>query len=275
MVTAIATAAMSRLNLGLPGAMVARALLLGERLDMRGLEHPEALARAPLTLRIGSEGLAVLFRYGVIVLFNVGQNEESAFIAQLMPRITDPYEARESEELRIVLRPDADEQLDQDSTLTLKEATVERMQLIADCLAKSLMLAHYETRIATIFDRIEPLAAALRRRGRPGREGRLLLSQIGRVLLVQHKMVGRVETGEKPELLWDHPGLERLYVRLADEFELRERDRALDRKLDLVSRTVETLLGLVQQSRNIRLEWYVVILIVVEIVLTVYPMVVK
>jgi uncharacterized Rmd1/YagE family protein len=205
----------------------------------------------------------------------VGQNEESAFIAQLMPRITDPYDARESEELRIVLRPDADEQLDQDSTLTLKEATVERMQLIADCLAKSLMLAHYETRIATIFDRIEPLAAALRRRGRPGREGRLLLSQIGRVLLVQHKMVGRVETGEKPELLWDHPGLERLYVRLADEFELRERDRALDRKLDLVSRTVETLLGLVQQSRNIRLEWYVVILIVVEIVLTVYPMVVK
>lgn len=275
MVTAIATAAMPRLNLGLPEAMVARALLLGERLDMRGLEHPEALARAPLTLRIGSEGLAVLFRYGVIVVFNVGQNEESAFVAQLMPRITDPYAGRESEELRIVLRPDADEQLDQDSTLTLKEATVERMQLIADCLAKSLMLAHYETRIAAIFDRIEPLAAALRRRGRPGREGRLLLSQIGRVLLVQHKMVGRVETCEKPELLWDHPALERLYVRLADEFELRDRDRALDRKLDLVSRTVETLLGLVHHSRNIRLEWYVVLLIVVEIVLTVYPMVVK
>jgi required for meiotic nuclear division protein 1 len=275
MESAIAMATLPRSSLSLPGAFAARALLLGERLDMRGLEHPEALARAPLVLRIGSQGLAVLFRYGVIVLFNVGQNEESAFVAQLLPRVTDPYDARESEELRILLRAEADEQLDQDSTLTLKEATVERMQLIADCLAKSLMLAHYETRIAAIFDRIEPLAAALRERGRAGKEGRLLLSQIGRVLLVQHKMVGRVETGEKPELLWDHPALERLYVRLSDEFELRDRDRAMDRKLDLISRTVETLLGLVQQSRNLRLEWYVVLLIVVEVVLTVYPLVIK
>jgi hypothetical protein len=26
--------------------------------------------------------------------------------------------------------------------------------------------------------------------------------------LIQQKMVGRVETGEKPELLWEHPELE-------------------------------------------------------------------
>lgn len=269
------TVSTAQSGLGFPTTFVARALLLGERLDTRGLERPEPMARAPLVLRAGSDGVAVLFRYGVVVLLNVVQSEEGPFLAQLMPRVTDPYETRESEELRIVLRPGAEEQLDLDGTLTLKEMTVERAQLIADCLAKSLMLAHYELRIASIFDRIEPLAAALRERGRPGAEGRLLLRQIGTVLLVQHKMVGRVETDERPELLWDHPALERLYLRLADEFEFRERDRALDRKLELVSRTVETLLGLVQQSRNIRLEWYVVLLIVAELVLTIYTILVK
>lgn len=97
--------------------------------------------------------------------------------------------------------------------IVLRERTIERLQLGADVLAKNLVLAHYETRIAAIFDRIEPLAATLRKRAGPAR-GRELLQHIGNVLAMQHKMVGRVETGEKPELLWEHPELERLYMRL-------------------------------------------------------------
>ena len=73
-------------------------------------------------------------------------------------------------------------------------------------------------------------------------------------------------------LLWEHPELERLYVRLAEEYELRDRDRALDRKLDVISRTVETLLGLVQTRSSLRVEWYIVLLIVAELLLTTYPL---
>jgi len=43
-------------------------------------------------------------------------------------------------------------------------------------------------------------------------------------------MVGRAEISEKPELLWDHPGLEGLFVRLQDEFEIRERHQSLERR---------------------------------------------
>ena len=67
--------------------------------------------------------------------------------------------------------------------------------------------------------------------------------------------------------------LERLYVRLAEEYELRDRDRALDRKLDVISRTVETLLGLVQTRSSLRVEWYIVLLIVAELLLTTYPLI--
>ena len=137
------------------------------------------------------------------------------------------------------------------------------------------MLSHYETRIADIFDRIEPLAAALREKGRAGASGKVLLRHIGDVLLMQQKMVGRVETAETPELLWEHPELERFYMRLADEYELRDRDRALDRKLDIVSRTVETLLGLVQTRSSMRVEWYIVLLIVAELLLSTYPLLLR
>jgi uncharacterized Rmd1/YagE family protein len=249
-----------------------RALLLGERLDTRSLESNDELATAPLALSIPGGGLVVLFRYGVVVLFGVARDRAEHFLASLAPFVTEPFPVPEQEEARLVIRAGTEQHLDASGNIILRERTIERFQLVADVLAKNLILAHYETRIAAIFDRIEPLAATLRKKGRAGARSKELLHHIGNVLAMQHKMVGRVETGEKPELLWEHPELERLYVRLADEYELRERDRALDRKLDVISRTIETLLGLVQTRSSARVEWYIVLLIIAELALAAYSL---
>jgi len=260
----------------LPGGAVevvpVRALLLGERLDTRALERDKRLGVAPLVLEIPGGGTAVLFRYGAVVLFGAASAALDDFIASLRPLITAALPVPERDDARLLIRADADQAVDLAGNIFLREKTTDRLQVVADILAKSLVLSHYETRIADIFDGIEPLAATLREKGRPGARGKELLRHIGEVLLMQQKMVGRVETGEKPELLWDHPELERLYVRLAEEYELRDRDRALDRKLDVISRTVETLLGLVQTRSSMRVEWYIVLLIVAELVLTIYPL---
>jgi len=251
-------------------AVNARALLLGERLETRGIEGAEPVATGPLTVAMPGGGVAVLFRYGVVVLFASTPEEMNAFLTSLASFIAEPLSLPEQEGAQLILQAGADQHIDAAGNIVLPELTVGRLQVVADVLAKSLVLAHYETQIGKAFDLIEPLAATLRKKGRTGARGRELLRQIGNVLAIQHKMVGRVETGEKPELLWEHPELERLYARLADEYELRDRDRALDRKLDVISRTVETLLELVQARSSIRVEWYIVLLIVAELILAGY-----
>jgi uncharacterized Rmd1/YagE family protein len=105
------------------------------------------------------------------------------------------------------------------------------------------------------FDRIEPLANNLEQNGKGLANGKQLLRHIGGALVIHHKMVGRTEVGEKPELLWERPESERFYVRLEDEYELKERHFDLERKLELISRTVETLPELFQSDRSLRLEW--------------------
>ena len=249
-----------------------RALLLGERLDTRAMERNTPLAAAPLTVDIPGGGVAVLFRYGAVVLFGAATAAMDNFVASLMPLVTAPLALPERDDARLLVRPEAELPVDLAGNIVLRDKTNERLQVVADILAKSLVLSHYETRIAEIFDGIEPLAAVLREKGRTGARSKELLRHIGDVLLMQQKMVGRVETGEKPELLWEHPELERLYMRLAEEYELRDRDRALDRKLDIISRTVETLLGLVQTRSSLRVEWYIVLLIIAELLLTTYPL---
>ncbi|MFZ3235280.1 MAG: RMD1 family protein [Stellaceae bacterium] len=250
------------------------ALLLGERIDTR-LERSGSLGTAPLTLNLPGGGIAVLFRYGAVVLFGAKTAALDEFVKGLAPSVVGAFPTPEQDEARLLVRPDSDQHVDASGNIILRDRSTERLQLVADILAKSLVLSHYETRINDLFDRIEPLAMALREKGRAGVAGKVLLRHIGDVLLMQQKMVGRVGTSETPELLWEYPALDRFYLRLADEYELRDRDRALDRKLDIVSNTVETLLGLVQTRSSMRVEWYIVALIVAELLLSLYPLLLR
>jgi uncharacterized Rmd1/YagE family protein len=253
----------------------AHASCIGERIDLRALEAGETLARAPLTVRAGKRGCAVLFRWGGVVLFDLEPVEQAEFLSGLAPFVTGRFERPASESVAVGFGCGEREELDATGTLLLRDASLERLQVVAEILAKSAVLGHYEQRIAEVFDGVEPLAQQLRagrRRSAPDRE---LLRQIGDVLLAQARTVGRVEVTEKPELVWDRPDLDRLYERLGAEYELRERSLALDRKLAVISDTAETLLDLLQNRRNLRVEWYIVILIAIEIAIVLYDVFVR
>jgi uncharacterized Rmd1/YagE family protein len=255
-----------------PGSVVTvRAILLGERIDLKGLEATGRVAANPLVISAGEGQYAALFRYGAIVLFGVNPLQEVTFVDQLARLVGQPYAKRETEEARIRVDPAGEDRVE-GGEIVLREVTAESMQVIADALAKSVVLGFYEASLAAIFDAVEPFAQGLKSGGRATPKDRDLLRYIGDTLLTQHKMVGRVEVGEKPDVLWELPGLSRLFSRLEDEYELPERKLAVDRKLDLISRTVETLVDLVHNKRALRVEWYIVILIVIEIVLTLYQL---
>jgi uncharacterized Rmd1/YagE family protein len=247
----------------------ARALLLATRLELRSWPNEEIVARMPLTVRVPGGGVAVLLRYGVAVLFGAPPEAEQALRNRLTPLMGHRYRTAEVEELEVRVDAARAEGL-QDGVLVVQSGSVEQLQLIADVLSKSALLGHYETRLAGDFDRIEPLALQLEREGRIGGGTREHLKRIGALLLIEHRMVGRAEIGDKPELLWEHPTLERLYALLEAEFEVSERLAAIERKLDLVARTVRTLVELINTKHALRVEWYIVALIMADILLTLY-----
>lgn len=245
----------------------ARALYLGERIDTRNLEQTNRLAISPLLIPSGELGYVALFRYGVVVMFNIQPLEEVTVLKQLASFVQQHFEKQESETLELRT---GERELVENGVTTVQAFTVERLQIVADILAKSVVLAHYETRIARVFDAIEPIALAMKQRTFGRDKTATLMQYVGDTLLIQHKMVGRVEINEKPELLWEMPELTRLFGRLEDEYELVERHNSIERKLNLIASTVETELDILQNQRTLRMEWYVVVLIFVEILLSVY-----
>ena len=267
----------------------AQAVLAGTGIDLGALGAAERPGGAPLVVELigaldglgidgsptgglgaGREttGVAVLFRYGAVVFFGVSSAGVAEYLRQIGPHVRQPLGTgdRETEGLEVRAERGARETFE-GNVLVLADVTLEKFQVVADIMAKSVSLAHHERNIERQFERIEPFAVNLDHWGRGGRAARELLQHLGTALLAEHRVVAGARVDDSPELLWDHPELERIWARLRDEFEIRERFAALHGKLALISRTAETALELLQNRRALRVEYAIVGLIVFEIVL--------
>jgi uncharacterized Rmd1/YagE family protein len=251
------------------GPLIIRARYVARRLDTRG----SAKARRPVshlvTRRVG-DGLAVLFPFGVVVSAALTEEGESELLGSLATSFDDPFASPAQDDVTVSLAGDRSEGLDEQGDLWLREISEERLAIVADVLAKSVVLDHFEQTIGRVFDRIQPLAAEMEQSGRTGRRAKHLVQLIGHAMQARQETVWRVEVEEKPEAVWDRPDLERLWTRLSESYELRERHNALERKLNLLSQSASTLLEVLQSNRSLRVEWYIVGLILFEIVLTLF-----
>ena len=240
------------------------AMCLAQRLVVDRLDLPTPLLRGPLVVRFDADTIGVLFSYGVAVVFGAGEPFDAALKARLDPGLISPFEVPEIESAEIVLGADGRAG---SGRIRIQDMEFGRLQVVASVLAKSVVLAHYEKQLSDAIESVEPLAeliCAHRVRRPPRRE---LLRHIGTALLVEARTLGRVEVIEKPEVLWERDDLDSLYDRLSAEYELRERQEGVERKLSVIGRTAETLLSLMHDRHSLRVEWYIVALIVVEIVI--------
>jgi uncharacterized Rmd1/YagE family protein len=247
-----------------------RALQLGERIEVKGLERDDAFSSSPLAFRTARDGMAVLFKSGAAVFIGMTPVDEEELIRGLAPRIVAPLAERETESVRLVVKPDDDDLVPTAGALQIKAADRDRLLLVAEALAMSVALAYDERRIAVAFERIDAVAQTLQHRQLPASPRGALLEQIGQALALQQRLAGRVDLDEKPDVLWDHPELERFWARLVDEYDLPQRGRAIARKLDVIRGTADTITDLMATRTSHRLELYIIALIGLEIVLGLY-----
>ena len=249
-----------------PKRLTARALIVGERIDTAGLERPDTISLLPLAFRVGEEGMVALFRFGVAVMVGLTPLEEEDTLRKLQWRVSGERARGDDETAVLEISPEGDEQKAAGGPIQIKSLSPQRFLVVADALSKTVALARDEREVNLVFDVIEPFAERLAASGRPPFRRRAMLRLIGQALLVQHRVSGRVAVEEKPDVLWDRPDLERLYTRLEDEYELKERADVLKRKLEVIVETAHALTDIIDADRATRLEAAIVVLIVLELI---------
>ena len=246
------------------------ATYVSEKILTKRIDLGQRMSYLPSSFLVGKNQWVVAFRFGVVVTIGLNETEFQGAMDVIAPDMETPVSPKIDETIQIQLHA-AEDNITGDH-ITLKDLTWERVLVMSDIMAKSVMLERYETAMSGVFTEIEPLARRLMKGYNEKIRSKEIIHRIGATLLIQQMLVGRVEVSEKPEVLWDHPELEKFYLKLKDEFEISERNSALQKKLELISVTAETQLELINKSHSLRVEWYIVILIVVEIFLTLYEM---
>jgi uncharacterized Rmd1/YagE family protein len=220
-------------------------------------------------VKLGEGGIAAIFRYGAIVLFNASADEKTRLL-QAIAEHSSGFGEFSGEEVAVVDVDPAEQEGPSGQYIKIKNADRLRLQLIAEVMAKATMLSFQERQAARDFDRSEPLARDLAEDGRFSAKPSELLKAVGSMLLAESRLNGRAGVLDRPDLLWDNPGLSGLYARLEGDYELEDRAITLDRKLTTLSHTAETLVETMRYHSSHRLEIAILLLIFVELCLAVY-----
>lgn len=243
--------------------------IVAERIDIKALAHLPMVAQSPLMVRLPGAGIAAIFRYGAVAFFAEEAGDREWLMASIGPASSGSGDAMAEEKATIIVDPESHEG-PVGNEIHVHAADRDRLQLLAEVLSKAAMLSFQERRSAGEFDRIEPLAQDLADDGQFSVRSRELMRAVGNMLLSEHRLTSRAEVMDKPELLWSNSHLEGLHARLEGDYEIIDRAKALERKLATLVRTAETLLETVRYKSSHRVEWYIVMLIVMELGLSLY-----
>jgi uncharacterized Rmd1/YagE family protein len=143
----------------------------------------------------------------------------------------------------------------------------DHVSVIALLLAQSVALESMELQVDDALDRFEAQVRDVRERGRVRLSSRKVLQRIGFAMQTRHAVLNNLALMDKPDITWEREEIEKLHERLHDHFDLEERLRTINRKLDFLADNTSLLMEVLQAQKSLRLEWAIVILIALEILI--------
>ncbi len=131
------------------------ATCVSEKIKTKSIELGQRMSYLPSTFLLGENQWVVAFRYGVIVTIGMHEKELQDLFREMSPYLeSPPLSANISETFKIKL--DSEEDKVDIDFIHLQKLTREHVLVMADILAKTIMLERYEAAMSEVFTEIEP-----------------------------------------------------------------------------------------------------------------------
>lgn len=244
---------------------------IAKTINLKKLGYPKCSSDTAMT-ETASGSYIVVFKYGVVVYFGLQTAEKDAHKREIHQAADAIHSYTETE--TAILEHGAEKISVYDGNISLLSITREQVLVIADILGKSVILSWYEDQVNSMFEEIEPIAEQMKK-GKILKKKKHLIKTLGGALAIQNAMLSRIRLDDKPDILWDLPELEKLYHLLVNDYEIEDRQQVLEGRLKMITDTVSFNTNILDYISSHRVEWYITLLIVVEIFLTLYEMFIK
>src|SRR5690606_9282160 len=245
------------------------ALYLAEQIDLRAFKEAmgkEAFFgdRDELFYNEGSAYLYV-FRYGIATFYGYDHRSISDIIKKIEPFSKGWQRTHMSDEMEIDLGSEGTPAKVTNNKILLPRSNVEAMRLALLHLSQSVALDHFSGLSEQIMVETRGHTDFLEQHGRLDLGGKKLKKYIAKVLNINNQISGNLYIFDSPEEVWEDEVLDRLDQELKRIFDLKERYRTIKEQGYIIKENLSLFKGIMDHRESSRLEWIIILLILVEV----------
>ena len=159
-------------------------------------------------------------------------------------------------------------------TITFESLHINRFdhevnKLIMLDLAQSVTLDYFNGEAQGLLREIKAYTEQMYEKGQVRLTKRKALKFMGKTLKTKNNITENLYIIDSPEKTWEDEYIDQLHRHLAQHFELTQRYRSVENTLRIVEDNLEVFISYNHQAESSRLEWIIIILIVIEVVDTI------
>ncbi len=208
----------------------------------------------------------VLFRYGVIVCWNIKYENlkffqdfiHSHMILELEDMIIEEFIYQEGEAFKI-----------QQDVLSFDDHSILFRIAIAHTLAQNVKLELFEKHIEQSIEENATIPNQLALDGKIKLSKKEVAQKIGQLFLVKSKINLHYDLLDTPDFFWEYSEYEIYYEKMTKYLDLRARVEVLNKKVEVIQEILDMLSNEQKHKYSSFLEWIIIILIAFEIVMNI------
>jgi uncharacterized Rmd1/YagE family protein len=205
-----------------------------------------------------------IFHYGVMSFFNMTKVEIDATLKQIEP-FCDGYATEKiSEDINVLI--EASTLKVQFEDVILPELNPEMIRLVMLNTSQSVALNRYAEITEGLLIETNEHTKYLENKGKLDISGIKLKQFIGKILNIKNKISENLYIFDSPEATWEDEQLNRLNTELKNTFDLKDRYQLIHDRIDIIKENLELFKDIMDHKESSRLEWIIIILIVIEVV---------
>ncbi|KAF8783070.1 Required for meiotic nuclear division protein like [Argiope bruennichi] len=209
------------------------------------------------------------FSEGSVVFWNVPELEQQNVLRFLKPFETNPYDpelvSAENEHLdylysekgakfskgRIHLKSDSD--------------NAYYMYTFSNGLALSVKLGMWEAALENYIDSMEWVTENMKKGEKISMSREQVFKKRGELFALRHVINLSSDLLDTPDFYWDRQELENLYQQICNHMNIAKRTKVMNERLSYCSELIDLLGNHMNDKHHVRLEWMIIILIMVEV----------
>ncbi|WP_299228343.1 RMD1 family protein [uncultured Psychroserpens sp.] len=204
-----------------------------------------------------------LFQYGMVSFFNLTSAEINQVLVEIKSFCNAYIAEKLSEEINVSIEDSLKVEFDK---IILPEINAEMIRLVMLNASQSVALTRYSEITEALLIETNEHTKYLEAKGKLDISGPKLKRFIGKTLNIKNKISENLYIFDAPDIVWEDETLNKLNLDLKQTFDLKDRYRFIHDRINIIKENLELFKDIMDHKESSKLEWIIIILILVEVV---------